>query len=107
MTTNQSPAELARIMHDAYFDDTAAAITTYLNSTPNDDPTRELRDRIELALDFDIADLIHNGNLNDLLPFAADLNDDDYDILADRILDDSTIIAELASLILLDIAAEL
>jgi hypothetical protein len=49
------------------------------------DETITTRDDLYRALDRDINDLIHNSNIADLIPAAADLSDDDFDALADRI----------------------
>jgi hypothetical protein len=97
-----SPTELAAIMHRAYFNDTAPQLLAYLDSTPTDDPSRSLRDRLLTALDFDIADLLHNANLTDLLPFAMHLDDADYDALAERMTNNDDFIAPLADFILAD-----
>jgi hypothetical protein len=107
MTTNRLALAIASTMHAAYFDDTAAALTTYLNSDPADEPNDPLRDRLIAALDRDIADLLHNANLADLLPFAIDLDDDAHTALSDYLLADDSFLAPLADLILADHAAEI
>ena len=102
MTTNHSPAELAATMHAAYFNDTADALDAYLADCPYDNATLPTRRRLIDALSFDIRDLLHNANLDDLLPFAADLDDAAYDALADSLLTDYSYIPPLADLILAD-----
>jgi hypothetical protein len=87
--TNLSLTELATIAHDSYYatiltlDDLNAYLRAELMIRPDDSITS--RDDLLTALDTDIHDLLHNANLSDLLPFAADLDLDEYDALNDRI----------------------
>lgn len=98
MTNNTSipaiddTAALARTAAASYYDDirTLDDATNYFRAELMIFHTDAIRDRHTLrrALDNDIADLIHNANLSDLLPFADDLSDDDYERYADALDDD-------------------
>lgn len=103
ITSTSTPAELAATMRRAYFDDLPRDLDDYLTLIPTDDDSRPLRDRLIIALDFDINDLLHNSNLSDLIPDAADLDDDAYLALETRLLDDDNYIPILADLIIADL----
>lgn len=86
----------AIIFNSYYFDDSIDALliaSTLPTSTP-------IFDRLIDALDSDIADMLHNANLADLLPYANDLTDADFDALSDALLDDDSYIPMIAELIL-------
>jgi len=87
--------DLARMIAP-YFDDFRdhADFLDYLSLTRDADLS--LRDNLIRALDLDLSDLLHNANLIDCLPPAADLSDDDHDALMLRILDADDILDIIA-----------
>lgn len=102
INSNSTARDIATTMHRTYFDDTAAELNAYLDCTPTTDDSRSIRDNLIAALDFDIADMLHNANLADLIPDADALDDDAYIALDDRLLADDDYIPILADLILAD-----
>lgn len=110
MTNNinaDSPAiDIATTAADALYNfPTLADATDYFQSELMIDRDSMINDRAALitALDRDIADLLHNCNLSDLIPDADDLDESAYDALADR-FDDDNILAMIADHILARIA---
>lgn len=98
MTNNLTARDIATIAHRTYYSDDS--LDDFLSIFDADDRPPFLRDALITALDLDIADLLHNSNLADLIPSAESLNDDAYDALCDRMLDDNDFIPILADLIL-------
>lgn len=101
MTNNQSLRSLAQLAFDTYYapiDD----LTSYFRAELmiRDDDTIDSIDDLITALDIDIRDLIKNANLRDLIPFADDLDDDDYHDLSTRLRNDSRFPALIARRIL-------
>lgn len=90
---------LAAIIFNSYY--FADSIDDILSASTLPD-SASIRDRIFDAIDSDIADMLHNSNLTDLLPFAADLelDDDDFDFLTNSLLDDNSFLTPLTDLIL-------
>lgn len=85
-----------------YFDDiTDTTIDDYIAIALHDDDTRSLHAILADALAHDIRDLMHNSNLDTLLPFidSLHLSDADYELLTDRLHNDFDT-DELAHLIL-------
>lgn len=94
---NEHDMTAAIIFNTYYCDDT---IADFLSIFDADDRPDSDRDAIFTALDIDIADMLHNANLADLLPYAADLSADDHDALSDSLLDDNSYLTPLTDLIL-------
>jgi hypothetical protein len=86
MTTTQTPAELAAIIHSTNYYD-PASITEIRAHIPSD------FDSLAQFLDEDIRDLLHNGNLEEIYPNTESLSDDEYCAICDRILDNAANIA--------------
>jgi len=100
--THLTPAaDIAATIFDAYYTDLrdAAALTAYIDESDDADTSRSIRDRLIDALADDIHDMLHNANLDLIIPDPPD-DDDAYAALSDRIDTDDDITALLASLIL-------
>lgn len=94
---NDNDMTAAIIFNSYYRDDSIADFLSIFDA--DDRPTND-RDAIFTALDIDIADMLHNSNLPDLLPYANTLTDDDFDALSDRLLDNNSYLTPLTDLIL-------
>lgn len=68
----------------------------------DDETIAELRNADDLLddLDLDLRDLMHNANLDMIIPDADSLTDDEYELLSDFIADHSHEIAALLALAL-------
>lgn len=89
MTNSHDPHALARIAARSYYDDIATldnARDYFAANMMRDEPLNTRHD-LRDALSDDIADLLHNANLADLIPAADDMTDDDYDSLMRFLLD--------------------
>lgn len=88
MTNNQSLRTIADIATANYYRDinSISDLTNYMRAELflTDDDTIDTPADIALAIDRDIHDLLHNANLDMLLPNTDDLSDDDYDSLMRR-----------------------
>lgn len=94
---NEHDMTAAIIFNSYYLND---SISDFLSIFDADDRPASLRDAIFTSLDLDIADMLHNSNLADLLPYADDLADDAFDALADALLDDNNFLTPLTDLII-------
>lgn len=93
---NEHDMTAAIIFNSYYFADSIDDILS-ASSLPDSTPMRDL---IFDAIDSDIADMLHNSNIDDLLPYAADLDDDALDALTDALLDDNSFLTPLTDLII-------
>ena len=93
---NEHDMTAAIIFNSYYFDDTIDELMT-ASTLPDSAP---MRDRLFDAIDSDIADMLHNANLSDLLPYADALSDADFDALLDALLDDNSFLTPLTDLII-------
>ena len=93
---NEHDMTAAIIFNTYYFADSIDDLIS-ASSLPDSTPIRDL---IFDALDSDIADLLHNSDIIDLLPYAIDFDDAALDALTDSLLDDNSFITPLTDLII-------
>lgn len=93
---------LALIAADAYYPelDTPEMIAAYCTELSPATDDRPAFDRLCDALSTDIADLLHNANLAELIPDADDFDNDAFDRLSDQLLDSDRFIDYIASIIM-------